>query len=307
MSPFWCLHGGHVAWNAKEWPSRLFRKFFIPGVLHFDFWWLFEAILWFILINYEWMEMLRHVSKYWRSVAVKLFWNYPYWNYTLRQLRSYHHRMACVERDLKSHLITTPVLSDRVDLTRPSCLGLHPAGPWILPVMGHRTSTAPFRKKMQRDIFTPTIALCLSNAVFNVLDGFQDQTGMSMLLGSLCLCYLGLWCGEWSDGQRDWKNLHSLAPRQVFWFSMSRINIWQLKLKKKKITNEIIKLYIYTFNWSVCSCSAQFIISLAKKNKFILIKNQICIICGNQIHQTWKKTSRQSNALLKTVEFPTVL
>lgn len=50
---------------------------------------------------------------------------------------SWNHRMAWVGRNLKDHLVSTPLRWTGTPFTRPGCSGPHPTCPWTLPEMGH--------------------------------------------------------------------------------------------------------------------------------------------------------------------------
>jgi len=45
--------------------------------------------------------------------------------------------MVWVGKDLKDHLVTTPLPWAWTSSTRPGCSELHPACPWTLPGRGH--------------------------------------------------------------------------------------------------------------------------------------------------------------------------
>ena len=53
---------------------------------------------------------------------------------------SENHRMAWLEKDLKDHLVSTPLLYAGSWTTRPGCPEPHPAWPWMPPGMGHPQS-----------------------------------------------------------------------------------------------------------------------------------------------------------------------
>jgi len=50
---------------------------------------------------------------------------------------SWNHRIVWVGRDLKDHLVPTPLPWAGTAYTRPGCSKPYPAWPWTLPGRGH--------------------------------------------------------------------------------------------------------------------------------------------------------------------------